>query len=253
MDAFTPIVLAVGAGAVATAVRTRRLRNPWNFMLLAKANNRRQVRTEDGVLGGSTQLAVDRLADKHFGGSFDEVTLGDLFPVLCSPEWAEATATMLGCLARHNRIPRNFRLPPWGQYELLRAYWVPRPSRYRHYARPRTALDYIHLANTYAALRVQPEDGAIERVPAEWFRGYLRAQNWPADEAPISVLLRALEPGDESPAWEQDAGYSRRCITGRLKREAVLDPEFDDDLPALQPDRFAAAFRATSRGEIRQS
>jgi hypothetical protein len=250
MDAFTVMVLAVGAGAVATAARARRLHNPWNFMLLAKANNRRQVRAEDGVLGGSTQQAVDRLADKHFGGSFEETTLGDLFPVLCSPEWAEATAVMLGCLTRHNRIPRSFRPPPWGQYELLRAYWVPRPSQRRHYATPRTALDYVHLASTYAALPVQAEDGAIERVPAEWFRGYLRAQNCPADEAPIGVLLRSLEPGEDSPAWQQDAANSRRCVTGRLKREAVLHPEFDDDLPALQPDRFAAAFRATSRGEI---
>jgi hypothetical protein len=253
MDAFTPIVLAVGAGAVATAARSRRLRNSWNFMLLVKANNRRQVEAEDGVLGGSTRQAVDRLADKHFGGSFEQVTLGDLFPVLCSPEWAEAIAIMLGCLTRHNRIPRSFRPPPWGQYELLRAHWVPRPSRRRHYARPRTALDYVHLANTYAALPVQAEDGAIERVPAEWFREFLRARNSPADEAPIGVLVRALEPGEDSPTWQRDAENSRRCITGRLKREAVLHPEFDDDLPELQPERFAAAFRATSGREIRQS
>jgi hypothetical protein len=252
MDAFTPIVLAVGAGAVATAARSRRLRNSWNFMLLVKANNRRQVRAEDGVLGGSTREAVDRLADKHFGGSFEQVTLGDLCPVLCSPEWAEATAVMLGCLTRHNRVPRSFRPPSWGQYELLRAYWVPRPSRRRHYARPRTALEYVHLANTYTALPVEAEDGAIERVPAEWFRGHLRAQGYP-DEAPIGVLLRSLEPGEDSPAWQQDAANSRRCITGRLKREAVLDPEFDDDLPEFQPESFAAAFRATARGEISQS
>ncbi|HEY6746929.1 MAG TPA: hypothetical protein VI357_14555 [Mycobacteriales bacterium] len=253
MDAFTPIVVAVGAGAVATAVRTRRLRNPWTFMVLAKANNRHPVRAEDGVLGGSTQQAVDLLADKHFGGSFERVTLGDLFPVLCSPEWTEATAVMLGCLIRHNRVPRSFRPPGWGQYELLRAYWVPRPSRRRDYARPRTAVDYVQLASTYAALRVQAEDGAIERVPAEWFRGHLRARNGPAEEAPIGVLLRSLEPGEGSPAWQQDAANSRRCITGRLKREAVLDPEFDDDVPELEPDRFAAAFRVMSRREIRQS
>jgi hypothetical protein len=252
MDAFTPILLAVGAGAVATAARGRRLRNPWNFMLLAKANNRRPVRAEDGVLGGSTQQAVDQLADKHFGGSFEQVTIGDLFPVLCSPQWTEAIAAMIGCLIRHKRIPRSFRPPPWGQYEVLRAYWVPRPSRRRHYARPRTALDYVHLANIYAALPVEAEDGAIERVPAEWFRGHLRAQGYP-DEAPIGVLLRSLEPGEDSPAWQQDAANSRRCITGRLKREAVLDPEFDDDLPEFQPESFAAAFRATARGEISQS
>jgi hypothetical protein len=159
---------------------------------------------------------------------------------------------MLGCLIRHNRIPRSFRPPPWGQYELLRAYWVPRPSRRRHYARPRTALEYVHLANLYATLPVEAEDGAIERVPADWFRGYLRAQGYP-DEAPIGVLLRSLEPGEDSPARQQDAANSRRCITGRLKREAVLDPEFDDDLPELQPDSFVAAFRAAARGEIRQS
>lgn len=251
MDAFTPIVLAIGAGAVAAAARTRRLRNPWTFMLLAEANNRREVQAEDGVLGGSTPGAVDRLADMHFGGTFEQVTLGDLFPVLCSPQWEEATAVMLGCLTRHNRIPRGFRRPPWGQYELLRAYWVPRPSRRRRYETPRTALDYVHLANTYAALPVQAEDGAIERVPAEWFRGYLRARNCPVDEATIGVLLRSLEPGEGS-AWQQDAANSRRCITGRLKREAVLDPHFDDDLPELQPDRFAAVVRATSRGEIPQ-
>jgi hypothetical protein len=252
MDAFTPIVLAVGAGAIATAARTHRLRNPWNFMQLAKANNRRPVRAEDVVAGGSTQAGVDQLADKHFGGSFEQVTIGDLFPVLCSPQWTEALAAMLGCLIRHNRIPRSFRPPPWGQYELLRAYWVPRPSRRRHYARPRTALGYVHLANLYAGLPVEAEDGAIERVPADWFRPYVRAQGY-RDEAPIRVLLHSLEPGEDSPAWQQDAANSRRCITGRLKREAVLHPEFDDDLPEFRPDSFAAAFRAAARGEIRQS
>ena len=253
MDAFTPFVLAVGVGLAGAAARARRLRDPWNFLRLAKANSKRQVLAKDGVLGGSTQEDIDQLADDHFGGTFDGVTIGDLFPVLCSSQWAEATAVMLGCLTRHHRIPRGFRPPSWDQYELLRAHWVPPPSPRRDYARPRTALSYLHLANTYAALSVQAEDGAIERVPAEWFRGYLRSQDCPAEEAPIGVLLRALEPGEDSPTWQQNAASSRRCITGRLKREAVLDPEFDDDVPELQPDEFATVLRAIQRGEIRQS
>jgi hypothetical protein len=130
---------------------------------------------------------------------------------------------------------------------------VPSPSPRRDYARPRTALSYLHLANTYAALPVQAEDGAIERVPAEWFRGYLRSQDCPAEEAPIGVLLRALEPGENSPTWQQNATSSRRCITGRLKREGVLDPRFDDDVPELQPDEFATVLRSTPRGGTRQS
>lgn len=253
MDAFTPLVLAAGAGMATAAVRARRLRSRWTFMRLARAHSRLAVRAEDGVLGGSTPEAVDRLADEHFGGSFERVTVGDLFPVLCSPEWTEATAVMLGCLTRHHRIPRGFRPPSWDQYELLRAYWLPRPSRRQRYATPGTALDYLHLANTYAALAVQPEDGAIERVPADWFRGYLAAQGWPGQGAPIRVLLRALEPGDDSPTWREHAANSRRCITGRLKREAVLDPDFDDDVPALEPDQFAAARRAAARGPVRRS
>jgi len=153
MDAFTPLVLAVGAGVAAAAARTRRLRDPWSFLQLAKANNRREVRAEDGVSGGSTQPAVNRLAGEHFGGTFERVTLGDLFPVLCSPQWAEASAVMVGCLTRHRRIPRGFRAPSWNQYELLRAYWLPRPSRRRYYATPRTAMDYMHLAYLHGPSR----------------------------------------------------------------------------------------------------
>jgi hypothetical protein len=246
MDAFTPLVLAVGVGMATAAARGRRLRNPWTFMRLARASSRLAVQAEDGVLGGSTQEAVDRLADEHFGSTFVRVTLGDLFPVLCSPQWTQAMAVMIGCLTRRHRIPRGFRPPSWDQYELLRAYWVPPPSRRHHYATPRTALDYLHLANTYAALSVQPEDGAIEQVPADWFRGYLASHDCPAEEARISVLLRALEPADDSPTWQQHAENSRRCITGRLKREAVLDPAFDDDIPELHPDQFAAAQPAAS-------
>lgn len=208
MDAFTLLLVAVGAGVATSAARARRLRDPWTFMLLAKANNRRPVRAEDGAVGGSTRQEVDRLAQEHFGGTFEHVTLGDLFPVLCSPEWTAATAVMVGCLTRLRRIPRGFRPPPWDQYELLRAHWVPRPRRRRNYATPRAAPTYVHLANTYAALPVQPEDGAIERVPAAWFRDYLRRHECPGDEAPIGVLLRALEPGDV-PAWQRDAANAR--------------------------------------------
>ena len=245
MDAFTLLVLAVGAGVAAAATRARRYRDPWNLMSLATAQYRLQVRADDGVLGGGTGPEVDRLADEHFDGTFEGVTLGDLFPVLCSPQWEAATAVMLGCLIRNRRIPRGFRPASFDQYELLRAYWVPRPSRRRTYDTPRTARDYIHLANTYAALPVEPEDGAIERVPADWFRGYLTSQDCHADKAPISVLLRALEPDPNSPTWQQDAANARRCITGRLKREAVVHPEFDDETPDLQPDKFATALRAT--------
>jgi hypothetical protein len=153
---------------------------------------------------------------------------------------------MVGCLTRHHRIPRGFHTPSWDQYELLRAYWVPRPSRRRNYATPRTASDYLQLGNTYAALPVQPEDGAIERVPAEWFRGYLRTQNCPAEKASIGVLLAALQSGENSPDWPQDTANSLHCITGRLKREAVLDPHFDDHVPELRPDEFAALLGAAT-------
>jgi len=99
---------------------------------------------------------------------------------------------------------------------------------------------------------VQAEDGAVEGVPAEWFRGYLRSQNCLAEKASIGILLRALEPGEDSPTWQQDAVNSLHCITGRLKREAVLDPDFDDDVPEFQPDEFAAVLGAAARGELRQ-
>ena len=99
---------------------------------------------------------------------------------------------------------------------------------------------------------MQAEDGAVEGVPAEWFRGYLRSQNCLAEKASIGILLRALEPGEDSPTWQQDAVNSLHCITGRLKREAVLDPDFDDDVPEFQPDEFAAVLGAAARGELRQ-
>jgi len=244
MDTFTFLVLAIGGGGAALAARLRLLRNPWALMRLAKLNRHRLVTADDGRAGGCTESQVARLAAEHFGGSFERVTVSDLFPVLCSPEWQEALAVMLGCLRRHRRLPQGFQ-PSWDQYELLRAFWVPRPRR-RIYSTPDTALDYLHLANTYGDLLVQAEDGAIERVPASWFRDYVRQQHGEADEAPVAVLVRALQAGDDAPDWPEQAANARRCITGRLKREGVLHPEFTDEVPELAPDRFVAALRTGS-------
>ena len=247
MDAVSLLILAIAVSGAVLAGRSRLLRNPWNFMLVAKLNRKRAVQAADGVLGGSTETRVERLAARHFDGSFDGVTVEDLFPALCSPEWQEALAVLVGCLVRHRRVPQTFRAS-WDQYELLQAFWVPRPSRRHHYHTPDTARDYLHLANTYGALLVQAEDGVIERVPADWFRGYLRRQGVAAAEAPMAVLVRALQPGDGSAAWRQDAANARHCITGRLKRAGVLDPGFTDEVPQLEPERFAAAAAPTAQG-----
>src|SRR3954447_23689803 len=116
MDTVTLVVLAIAAGGAVLAGRGRLLRNPWNFMLVAKLNRKRAVQAADGVLGGSTAKRVEQLAARHFGGSFDGVTVDDLFPALCGPEWQEALAVLLGCLVRHRRVPQSFR-PSWDQYE----------------------------------------------------------------------------------------------------------------------------------------
>ena len=239
MDTVTALLVALGIGAGLQALRRSRLDDVWSFIGLCKRHHRRSVQSGDGVLGGADPDATARMAVEHFGGSLDGATVADLFPLLCSRYWREAVAVMQGCLIRRHRLPRTYRAR-WGQRELVKAFWLPRPNRLRHYTAPATALEYLQSASAYGKLLVEAEDGVVEGVPVDWFRQFMEQHFDGARQVSLLELRAHLSPADDIPEAAETARNVRRCITGRIKREGEFHPDYDDDLPGLEPPQFAA-------------